>query len=389
MRFCTECGKPLGDNLLFCTACGSPVPTHPAAELEPPPHAPAQGAEPAGSAPTAPRTSRSRRSAVLVLVLLLIGTAAVGVTLTQQGASRQAVAATIGSERITSAALNRSVNLGLADPAAQKAVGSDRAAFERTVLRRLIDHVILAKLAAEQQVAVTEADVLAVRSGVARQVGGETNLKSEALKAGIPLADLNQTISDVALKDALADKLTASVPVSDSDLTAAYQRGIGDYDQVHSAHILVASAAKAKALLALIRKHAGEFPALAAKYSIDRASAAAGGDLGFHGRGALEKPFERAIFAAKPGAFVLAHTRFGYHVIHVLERRTTTLAQARTALRRGLLAQPRADALQRALQEESKKLVVIVDTRIGRWDPAALDVVAATQSASPQATPSG
>ena len=40
----------------------------------------------------------------------------------------------------------------------------------------------------------------------------------------------------------------------------------------------------------------------------DTSNKATGGDLGFQGRGALEKPFENAIFSARPGTFTTART---------------------------------------------------------------------------------
>ena len=94
------------------------------------------------------------------------------------------------------------------------------------------------------------------------------------------------------------------------------------------------------------------------------------------GRGALEKSFENAIFAAKPETFVLAKTSFGWHVIHVIERRTTTLEQAAPQLRRNILAQQRSEAIQAVLTKTAKELGVHVSPRFGSWSASTEEVVA-------------
>ena len=298
------------------------------------------------------------------------------------GAVRAGAAATVGGERITTSTLEQVVTRGLADPSAQQTVGADRPSFERAVLRRLISHVLLTRAAADQHVAVSGGDVVSARDRIATQLGGESALNAEALKAGISAKDLTQTIADVALRDALADTLTAKVDVPQASLEHAYQQNIAQYDQVHSAHILVATLAQAKQILAAVKATPSRFAALAAKFSTDAASKDKGGDLGLQGRGALEKPFEAAIFSNPVGAFVIAKTQFGFHVIHIIERKTTTLEQAKTDLRRNLLGEQRSTSVQVLLLKTAKKLGVHVNPRFGTWDPKAQDVIALTNPVS-------
>lgn len=298
------------------------------------------------------------------------------VSLSACGTVRAGAAATVGDERITTSELAAVVDRGLADPSARQTVGADRPAFERSVLARLIRHLVLTRAAQTTGVTIDGAAIDAAFDSTAQQLGGEAALKAEALKVGIAAQDLRGAIADIALRDAIADKLTASIDVPPSVLRQAYQQNIAEYDKVRSAHILVASLPLAQQLLARVKRDPASFPALAAQFSQDTSNKASGGDLGFQGRGALQKPFEDAIFSAAPGSFVLAKTTFGYHVIHVIARQTTTLAEATLSLRRLLLAPQRGQLMDALLARTLKSLQVHVNPRYGTWKPETEEIVA-------------
>jgi foldase protein PrsA len=316
--------------------------------------------------------SRVTRTPKLIAAAAL---AALALTGCGGGPLQAGSAATIGDERITTTELDDVVQRSLADPTAQQNVGTDKPGFERVVLRRLIDHEILLQAAAKEHISVTASEALAARGRIAEQVGGEEGLRAEALKAGIALKDLDETVRDVALRDALGDKLTAEVAIPEADLRSAYQQNIGDYDKVNSAHILVPNNALAQQILKLVKADPSRFGALAAQYSTDPGSKTKGGALGFQGRGALDKTFEAAIFNNKPGSFLVVKTQFGFHVIHVIEHRLVAFEQAKNEVRRGLLSQQRNDAVQQRLADTAKRLTVKVNPRFGSWDADALDVV--------------
>jgi peptidyl-prolyl cis-trans isomerase C len=92
-------------------------------------------------------------------------------------------------------------------------------------------------------------------------------------------------------------------------------------DEVHARHILVATEAEAKDIIAQLDKGA-KFDALAKAKSSD-SSAKDGGDLGFFTRGDMVPEFADVAFNLKPGEYskVPVKTQFGYHVIKVEERR--------------------------------------------------------------------
>jgi len=93
--------------------------------------------------------------------------------------------------------------------------------------------------------------------------------------------------------------------------------------QIHAAHILVKDESLAKQLRAQLDAAPDKFDELAKTNSVDTATAARGGDLGFFGQGRMVAEFERAAFALeKPGDLSpVVQTPFGYHIIKLIERK--------------------------------------------------------------------
>jgi parvulin-like peptidyl-prolyl isomerase len=301
-------------------------------------------------------------------------TAAVGLTgcNTSPGA-----AALVGADRISVASLQRVVTRALANPQAQSSLGKDRAGFARTELGRLINNRIVAAAAAKYHVVVTANDIDAQIAQFAQQAGGVSQLEQQAAEGGVPKAELRDFIRYYVMEQKVGDAVVADVPVSASQLQAAYRQNLDSFDQVHSAHILVKSKALADRLLSEVRRNPSRFAALAQQYSIDTNSKPQGGDLGFAGRGQFVAPFSAAIFAAKPNTFVEVHSQFGWHVVHVIAHRHVTLAQAAPQLKAQILKGTRERLLTNVLAAEAKKLGVHVNPRYGRWSPTERKVVPA------------
>ena len=129
------------------------------------------------------------------------------------------------------------------------------------------------------------------------------------------------------------DAIAAQVKVDPAELKQAYEGNAKQYttnEERQASHILVAvkpdasdadkaaARQKATALLEKARARPDSFAELAKANSQDTGSAAQGGDLGSFARGAMVKPFEDAVFAAKTGDIVgPVQSDFGYHVIKV------------------------------------------------------------------------
>lgn len=105
--------------------------------------------------------------------------------------------------------------------------------------------------------------------------------------------------------------------------------------QARASHILIrwedsseaskkAAREKARKILSEIKAGA-DFAAKAREHGSD-GTATQGGDLGWFGKGAMVKPFEKAVFSAtKPGILNdVVETEFGYHIINVTEPKDNT-----------------------------------------------------------------
>lgn len=136
----------------------------------------------------------------------------------------------------------------------------------------------------------------------------------------LALADQRRNyLSNVAVGAGIADAVT------DDTIKAAYDAKYKDAApslEYHAAHILVETEEKAADLFKQLKEGAA-FAELAQANSTD-GSAASGGDLGWFGLGAMVKPFEEAVVAAKLGEVAgPVKTDFGWHLILVSETRNS------------------------------------------------------------------
>lgn len=160
-----------------------------------------------------------------------------------------------------------------------------------------------------------------------------TEARSEGLDK-IPLIKRRMELAiESVLADARVDAFRMALVVPDLEATARdYYRSNPDKfkrpARAHAAHVLV-DATKRSDAEALERANqvrdklvaGGDFSALAQEYSDDPSAQRNKGDLGFFTAGRMVKEFETAAFTMKVGEISApVKTRFGYHVIKLLER---------------------------------------------------------------------
>ncbi len=159
-----------------------------------------------------------------------------------------------------------------------------------------------------------------------------------------------------------AKSLLSQVSVDDKEIRDYYDSHQAEFsqpEQRHVAHILIAvpaqapdaakqaARAKAEELLARLKKDPASFARLAKENSQDSGSAAAGGDLGFLGRGMMPPAFDEAVFGLKAGETSgVVQTSSGFHLIKVLAikpKTTLSLQQVKEGIAQKLKQQKAAD----------------------------------------------
>ena len=180
--------------------------------------------------------------------------------------------------------------------------------------------------------------------------------------------------------------LPAPAAADEAALRARYQQEqdkFASQEQRHASHILIevaadadadaqqAAAAEAAEVAGLAAAEGADFTALAARYSDDAGSSAAGGDLGWISRDMMPGPFAEALFALEPGSVSNpVKTDFGWHVIKLHEVK----AGARESFEevRETLAAEQAEAdREQAFNDISSQVVDAVLANPGALAPAA------------------
>ena len=140
--------------------------------------------------------------------------------------------------------------------------------------------------------------------------------------------------------------------VTEEEVQKAYQLFISDEsarEEIKARHILVASEAEAKAIIAELNSGA-DFVSLAKEKSTGP-SGPNGGDLGYFARGAMVPSFENAAFALSVGSHSSepVQTQFGWHIIKLEDKKTAEAPSIET-LRGQLQANLANQALSRIIE---------------------------------------
>lgn len=123
-------------------------------------------------------------------------------------------------------------------------------------------------------------------------------------------------------------------------------------EQVHAAHILVATEEAAKLIVDQTLKEK-DFAQVAKDQSSDSSTAVNGGDLGWFPRGVMVEEFDEVAFILQPGEVSQpVHTQFGWHVIKVMER------EADRPVSSDMLRALRGQAVTKWLEEQKSAMSI-------------------------------
>lgn len=233
----------------------------------------------------------------------------------------------------------------------------------RGVLDQLIAYRLLAQESATRNIAVSDGDVDARAAEIRKQFPSDQvfqqTLEQQHMTEAEFRDDVRQGLRITGLIDA---ELSARAPVTAEQVNQFYaSNSFQQGERVRASHILIAvpenadaaakEAARAKATEILNQVKAGaDFAELAKQHSQDPGSGPRGGDLDYFERGQMVGPFEEAAFALAAGqTSELVETRFGYHIIKVVDKqaaRTIPLEEVRGRIEEYLRDQNREKQTQ-------------------------------------------
>ena len=225
------------------------------------------------------------------------------------------------------------------------------------IVNELVIKALLDEEAKKRNIKVTKADLDEAIKVVVDKVGSKEQLDKILKHNGISAADFKKDLKEQVKMKKLAESLGAA-EVSDAEVKAYYDKNIDKFkypDRVRASHILIAvnpeemtevvksepankdlseiqikskvgeqimaKEAKAKEILAQVKKDPSTFAKVAKEVSEDPASAEKGGDLGFFAKKEMVPEFANAAFGAKPNTIVgPIQSQYGYHIILVTDR---------------------------------------------------------------------
>ena len=252
------------------------------------------------------------------------------------------IAAVVNEDIILRSELDRAVANIRSQYAGKEAQLPPAKVLERQVLERLILVRLQSEDAERNGVRISDQDIDATISGIARQNNITVDqMRQQLASQGVGFADYRKSLREELMIQRLRQRFAQGrIVVSDAEVDAALATQANGSAQYHLAHILVSLPEGATAeqiatgqkkidgIKALLDKGDLDFNAAAVRYS-DSPNALEGGDLGWRSLDQIPSSFGNTIRSMQPGQ-ILGPIRgpSGFQLIRLQEVRNTQNADA-------------------------------------------------------------
>ncbi|VAX16371.1 hypothetical protein MNBD_NITROSPINAE04-912 [hydrothermal vent metagenome] len=211
----------------------------------------------------------------------------------------------------------------------------DSALTEEAILRKMIDEKIMAHYAKENNVTIKESEIDKAIERIKVENGFTGDVLTKLLEQdGMSMEQYREKLRDQMLIRRISGIEVGPVTISDEEVKNFYRKNkriFTEQGKVRASHIVLllpedASAEKVseveRKINSIMKEIRGgaDFAEMARKYSQD-GSSVNGGDLGWFSKGKMLPDFERVAFSMEKGEVSSPiRTRFGYHIIKVVDR---------------------------------------------------------------------
>ena len=206
--------------------------------------------------------------------------------------------------------------------------------------------------------------------------GNEKQYQAQLKKSGLDEEDLKKDIRSQLISEAIFNKVTANVTVSDKEIEAYYNSHKAQYKTPETRevlHILVAKKELADKLYDQLVAGA-DWAKLAKKYSIDPGSKDKGGRYTVV-RGQTVAPFDQTAFLLAKGRTSRPFkSDYGYHIIRPISdikpASTTPLKEAKETIRQTLLQERKNSAMSKWVEKTRREYAKKIEYQVGFKPPA-------------------
>ncbi len=216
---------------------------------------------------------------------------------------------------------------------------SQLAKIRNDLLDTLINRELLYQESIKKGYLVQPEELDSTIKGIKSRFANQQGFQQTLADMNISEADFRQQVKKGrAIQILLEQEISQKIVVTEQESRSFYDNNPNFFqkpEQIRASHILIKmnpdadddQKTEAKKKIEEVRQkiEAGEdFAELAKKYS-EGPSSTQGGDLGYFDRQKMVKPFADAAFQLQPGQVSpIVKTRFGYHIIKVIDRKPET-----------------------------------------------------------------
>lgn len=306
------------------------------------------------------------KSPRVLLAFALVGVLLAGTVVTS-GCGKKNLVAKVNGDGIEMSALDSQIEqLKTSYPNMFSGVdGEGRLIDMKTrLLQNLINQKLIEQAAKEKGIRVSDSDVQKQIDTLQARFADKSQFEAALKSSGMTIDSLTVQLKQNLINTKLMETLGASQQVTPAEIKTYYDKNKNQFmqkAQKKASHVLFKSTDKATAQKVLAELKAGTITMAAAakKYSIDKETAAKGGDLGWSDGSGYVPEFQTVFNKLKKGQLSdLVQSTYGYHIIEITDVRPAkqqALSEVTAQITQIIQSQRKAEAYQKFLDELKQK----------------------------------